>query len=87
MNKINIVLLEDDQIDQIKIEIMIAGFISNEYAFKLIGMFDKFEVLLEFLETETVDIIISDIFTQKRATGIELLKRMKNNTIPIILIT
>lgn len=87
MDKINIVLLEDDPIDRIKIEIMIAEFASNEYDFKLIGMFESLEHLLEFLETQTVDIIISDVFTKKRATGIELLKKIKNNTTPIILIT
>ena len=66
---------------------MIAEFTSNEYDFKLVGMFESLEYLLEFLETQSVDIIISDIFTKKRATGIELLKKIKNNTTPIILIT
>ena len=87
MNTINIVLLEDDPIDRIKVEIMITQFISNEYNFKLVNTFEKLESLIEFLETKTVDIIISDIFTKKRATGIELLKKIKNNIIPIILIT
>lgn len=87
MNKINIVLLEDDPIDRIKIEIMIADFTSNEYEFNLVRMFESLESLLEFLETHTVDIIISDVFTKKRATGIELLKKIKNNSTPIILIT
>lgn len=90
MKQINIVLLEDDPIDRIKIEIMISEFTSNEYDFKLVKMFESLELLLEFLETQTVDVIISDIFTKKRATGIELLKKIKNNvshTTPIILIT
>lgn len=87
MNIIKIVLLEDDPIDQIKIEIMIAEFTSNEYDFKLVGLYDSLTALLEFLETQTVDIIISDVFTKKRATGIELLKKLKNNVTPIILIT
>lgn len=87
MNIIKIVLLEDDPIDQIKIEIMIAEFTSSEYDFKLVGMYDSLTALLEFLETQTVDIIISDVFTKKRATGIELLRKLKNNVTPIILIT
>ena len=77
MNTINIVLLEDDPIDRIKVEIMITQFTSNEYNFKLVNTFEKLELLVEFLETNTVDIIISDIFTKKRATGIELLKKIK----------
>lgn len=87
MNIIKIVLLEDDPIDRIKIEIMISEFTSTEYVFKLVAMFESLECLLDFLETQTVDIIISDVFTKKRATGIELLKKIKNNTTPIILIT
>lgn len=87
MNNINIILLEDDPIDCIKIEIMITQFTSSQYNFKLVKTFEKLETLTNFLETHTVDIIISDIFTQKRATGIELLKKLKNNIIPIILIT
>ena len=87
MNDINIVLLEDDPIDCIKIEIMITQFTSSEYNFKLVRIFEKLEALTDFLEIHTVDIIISDVFTQKRATGIELLKKLKNSIIPIILIT
>ena len=87
MNTINIVLLEDDSIDRIKVEIMIMQFTSKEYNFKLVRTFERLETLIEFLETERVDIIISDIFTNKRATGIELLKKIKNNIIPVILIT
>jgi DNA-binding LytR/AlgR family response regulator len=90
MKNINIVLLEDDPIDRIKIEIMIAEFTSNQYIFQLVKIFESLELLLEFLETQTVDVIISDVFTKKRATGIELLKKIKNNvshTTPIILIT
>ena len=87
MSDINIVLLEDDPIDRIKVEIMITQFSSNQYNFKLVNTFEKLETLIEFLEIQTVDIIISDVFTKKRATGIELLKKIKNNVIPIILIT
>lgn len=87
MNKIKIVLLESDPIDRIKIEIMIAEFTSNEYDFKLVGVFTSLVGLLGYLETQTVDIIISEVITKNRIMGIESLNKLKNNTIPIILIT
>ena len=87
MSDINIVLLENDPIYRLKVEIMITQFTSNEYNFKLMSTFEELETLVKFLETQTVDVIISDVFTKKRATGLELLEKMKNNIIPIILIT
>lgn len=68
MKKINIVLLEDDPIDRIKIEIMIAEFTSNEYDFKLVKMFESPGLLLKFLETQTLDVIISDVL---RKSGLQ----------------
>ena len=87
MSDINIVLLENDPIYRLKVEIMITQFTSNEYNFKLMSTFEELETLVKFHETQTVDVIISDVFTKKRATGLELLEKMKNNIIPIILIT
>lgn len=87
MSDINIVLLENDPIYRLKVEIMITQFTSNEYNFKLMSTFEELETLVKFLETQTVDVIISDVFTKKRATGLELLEKMKNNIIPVILIT
>ncbi|PWK17591.1 LytTR family two component transcriptional regulator [Arcicella aurantiaca] len=87
MNEINIVILEDDPIDRIKIEIMISEFSSNKYNFKLIGMFEELDLLLEFVQKNTIDLIISDIFNNKTAVGIELLKKLGNSNIPVILIT
>lgn len=89
MKTINIVILEDDPIDRIKIKIMVSEFISTHYKFNLVGVFENLNSIIDFLSTNTtvIDIIISDIFTGKQATGIDLLKKMKHCDIPIILTT
>lgn len=87
MKNIDIILLEDDPIDSIKIEIMLSTSISDKYNFRLIETFKDIDLLLQYLIMQPIDLIISDIFTKTRATGIELLKKLKNSEIPIILIT
>lgn len=87
MNQIKIVLLESDPIDRIKIEIMIAEFASSEYGFKLVGKFSSIVSLLGFLELQSVDIIVCEAFNKNQVMGIESLNKLKNSTIPIILIT
>jgi DNA-binding LytR/AlgR family response regulator len=87
MNDINIVILEDDPIDRIKIEIMISDFSSNKYKFNLIGMFEDLNSLLEFISQKTIHLIISDIFSNRETVGIELLKKLRHHNIPIILMT
>ena len=87
MKQVTIVLLDDDPIDCIKVEIMVSEFITNEMTFRLVAVFSELDALLTYLQTHTVDIIISDIFTEKKATGIELLKTLRHNQTPIILVT
>lgn len=85
---IHAILIEDDPIDQIKIKIMFTEFNSDKYDFKLMQVFDNIDSLLLFLEEDhPVDIIISDMFTQKRSTGIELLKKLKTTDTPVVIIT
>jgi DNA-binding LytR/AlgR family response regulator len=87
MKQVTIVLLDDDPIDCIKVEIMISEFISNDMTFKLIAVFRELDALLIYLQTHIVDIIISEIFTDKKTAGIELLKKLKYNHTPIILVS
>jgi len=87
MNQIKIVLLEADPFDRMRIEIMINEFSSDKYHFQLVEIFDSLEHLLEFLEMQAIDLVISAVFIKKRSDGIELLKKIKNKTTPIILIT
>lgn len=87
MNQIKIALLESDPIDCIKIEIMIAEFASSEHNFKLVGVFSSIVALIGFLELQTVDVIVCEVFNKNRIMGIESLNKLKNNTVPIILIT
>ncbi|AUD02647.1 LytR/AlgR family response regulator transcription factor [Spirosoma pollinicola] len=87
MVSINILLFEDDPVDRIKVEIMVSEMISDRYEYHLIRVVDQLDDLLAYLKTNRVDLILSDIFIQKKAVGIELLKSLKQSTIPIILLT
>ena len=64
MKKINVVLLEDDSIDRLKIEIMLSNVESEEYEIILIDTFKTLESLLLYMEHQIkeIDVIISDIF-------------------------
>lgn len=85
---IHVILIEDDPIDQIKIKIMFTEFNSVKYDFNLMQVFDNIDSLLLFLEdNHQIDMIISDMFTQNRSTGIELLKKLKTTDTPIVIIT
>jgi DNA-binding LytR/AlgR family response regulator len=82
-----IVVLEDDPIDQIKIEIMLAERISAQYKYQLGGIFTQLDDLLTYLSNHEVNVVLSDIFLQKKPIGIELIKKLRDNTIPVVLMT
>nr|WP_299417237.1 response regulator transcription factor [uncultured Emticicia sp.] len=89
MKKINVVLLEDDSIDRLKIEIMLSNVESEEYEIILIDTFKTLESLLLYIEHQIkeIDVIISDIFINHKPKGIRLLKELSNSDIPVILTT
>ena len=87
MNDIQIVLLEDDPIDRIKIEIMLSEPILPQYSFRLAGIFAESEALLDYVATHKVDLILSDIYIQNKPVGLELLKRLRDTPIPIVMMT
>jgi DNA-binding LytR/AlgR family response regulator len=87
MEEITIVLLEDDPIDQIKMEIMLAEQISSRYTYRLISPFTQLEDLLRYLHNHKVDLILSDIMIENKPVGIELLKILRDTLIPIVLMT
>lgn len=85
-NIIRVVLLEDNPIDVLLFEMMLSEKI-GKYQYDLVGTFETVKPLLDFIETNSVDIILSDIFTKKEAMGLELLKNRKIMHYPIVLIT
>jgi len=87
MDEVKIVLLEDDPVDQIKIEIMLKESISSQYKFNLVGVFTHLETLLSYLSSHKVDLILSDIFIQRKPVGIELLKKNRDAATPVVLMT
>ncbi len=87
MDNILIVLLEDDPIDQIKIEIMLAERISSQHKYLLGGIYTQLDDLLTYLSNHEVDLILSDIFIQKKPVGIELLKALQGTPTPVVLMT
>jgi DNA-binding LytR/AlgR family response regulator len=87
MEEITIVLLEDDPIDQIKVEMMLAESIAPQYKFNLAGIFTQLGTLLNYLSNHKVDLILSDILIQNKPVGIELLKKLRDTTTPVVLMT
>ncbi len=87
MEIINIILLEDNPLDKIKLEIHLSESISSKYQFNLVATFNEVNPLLEFMQEKQVDLIISDIYLKEKAIGLELLKKLKNSIIPVILVT
>lgn len=87
MKDIVIVILEDDPIDQIKLEIMLTQRISSNYTFRLGGIFTKLTDLTKYLDNHEVDLVLSDIMIENKPIGIELLKTLRDTLIPIVLMT
>jgi response regulator of citrate/malate metabolism len=82
MNKINVVVLEDDQFFQIKLESMLYG-----TEFQIIKMFENPKNLENDLNTISVDLILSDVYIGKKPEGGDLIKRLSEKNMPIICIT
>lgn len=87
LNDIVIAVLEDDPIDQIKIEIMLSEHISSQYTFLLAGTFTQLQDLMTYLNSHKIDLVLSDIMIDNKPVGIELLKKLRNNATPIVLMT
>ena len=89
MKKIKVLLLEDNAIDTLKIEIMLSNTESSKYEIILHETFKTLETLLLYLQNhiKEIDVIISDIFINDKAKGLQLLKEISNSDIPVILIT
>lgn len=89
MKKIKVLLLEDNSIDTLKIEIMLSNTESSKYEIILYETFKTLETLLLYLQNhiKEIDVIISDIFINDKAKGLQLLKEISNSDIPVILIT
>jgi DNA-binding LytR/AlgR family response regulator len=89
MKKIKVLLLEDNSIDTLKIEIMLSNTESSKYEIILHETFKTLETLLLYLQNhiKEIDVIISDIFINDKAKGLQLLKEISNSDIPVILIT
>lgn len=82
MDKINVVILEDDQIFQIKLEHML-----YETEFRVMNIFADTQKIEEYLETERVDIFISDLYIGNKPDGAEIIKKVSLKKIPIVCIT
>ncbi|MEZ0487200.1 LytR/AlgR family response regulator transcription factor [Fibrella aquatica] len=87
MSAIRIALLEDNPIDSLTIQMMLAEPITEEHQFVLVGVFERLSPLLLFLETNKVDIIIADIFMNYKAVGLELADELKKRSIKILFVS
>lgn len=86
MLTVRILLLEDNVVDALKIEMML-GEMNSKYTYILAAVFDTLPPLLEYLQHNQVDIVISDIFIKSRPVGFELFQSVILRHIPIILTT
>ena len=66
---------------------MLSKSISTQHTFHLGGIFAELDALLTYINNHKVDLILSDIMIKDQPLGIELLKRLQNTTVPIILMT
>lgn len=87
MPKIRLAILEDNPIEMLTVKMMLTEPATGKYEYQLMGMFDTLDLLLAFLQTTPVDIIIADIFTKNRPTGLDLLKKQVVAHVPVILMT
>ncbi len=82
-----IVMLEDDPIDQIKIELMLSERISSQYKYHLGGSYTQLEDLITYLNDHKVDLVLSDIMIGNKPIGIEVLKILRDTFVPVVLMT
>ncbi len=87
ISDIVIAMLEDDPIDQIKIEIMLTELISSQYKYHLGGTYTQLEDLVKYLNNHKVDLVLSDIMIENKPIGIELLKILRDTLVPVVLMT
>lgn len=87
MALIRIALLEDNQIDSMLLQMFLAEPPTDKHQFQLVGAFEAVDPLLETLQTTKVDLVLSDIFVQKRPIGLTLLEQLNRRFMPVILIT
>lgn len=87
MNDIVVVVLEDNPIDQIKMQVMLSKSISTQYQFHVGGIFTELDALLAYVATHKVDLVLSDIMIDGQPLGIELLRSFRHTNLPIILMT
>lgn len=87
VNDISVAILEDDTIDQIKIEMMLTKHLSSQYKYRLGGIYSKLDDLITYLNDHKVDLILSDIMIDNKPIGLELLKIFKDTQLPVVLMT
>jgi DNA-binding LytR/AlgR family response regulator len=68
---------------------MLSNTESSKYEIILIDTFKTLETFLLYLQNQIkeIDVIISDIFINNKAKGLQLLKELSNSDIPVILTT
>jgi DNA-binding LytR/AlgR family response regulator len=83
---IKIVLLEDNPVDALKIELMLTE-ANRKHQYKLLGVFTTLPSLIEYLQYNEVDIVLSDIYIGPEPSGIELLQYLQKKQVPVIMMT
>jgi DNA-binding LytR/AlgR family response regulator len=86
MSLIQIVLLEDNAIDALKVKLMLEEF-KGKHQYQLKEVFKLSASLIAYTEVHEVDIVIADIFIGTRPAGIEVLQHFQKRQIPVILLT
>ena len=87
MPLIRIVLFEDNPIDSLTVQMMLAEPAVDAFQFHLLGVFETVSSLLLFLENNEVDILIADIFTNNKPVGLTLIDHLKHRPVSILFIS
>ncbi|MFK7810451.1 MAG: LytR/AlgR family response regulator transcription factor [Saprospiraceae bacterium] len=81
MSKLKILIIEDDMSFALELEMMLA----KDY--DVLPIAKSVEKAMTIFNNEKVDLIISDVFLEGEATGVDLIKQIKTTDIPIIMMT
>ena len=77
-----ILIVEDEPLTAFDNEVML-----GDLGYEVVATLDSFEDAIDRLESETVDLILSDYHLSSKRTGLDLARAAKNRGIPIIFST
>ena len=79
---IKILIVEDDPLFAVDIEMCV-----DELGYENLGVFDRAEDALSFLEKNAIDMLVCDIQLKGKLTGLDVAKWAGRNHVPVVFVT